>query len=152
MTYKFSKKSIERLKQVHPDLVKVVTRAIELSEVDFSVICGVRSMKEQRILVAEGKSRTLNSKHLVQSDGYSHAIDLAPYPINWKLEFFYPIMEAMRKAAKELNINVRWGGAWVNLNTTSETPEKLIQEYSRARRQAGNKVFIDAPHFELVKN
>lgn len=150
MTYVLSKRSLNKLKGVHPDLVRVVKRALELSEIDFSITCGLRTKDEQVILVREGKSRTMNSKHLVQEDGYSHAVDLVPYPVNWKLEFFYPIMEAMRKASTELDIRVRWGGSWDTITNSLETPQKLIESYSERRRRVGNRVFIDAPHFELV--
>ena len=38
MSFKLGKRSLSNLKGVHPDLVKVVKRAIELTEVDFTVI------------------------------------------------------------------------------------------------------------------
>ena len=78
---KFSKRSKEKLKGVHPDLVKVVKEAIK--HVDFTVLEGVRSLERQEELVRQGKSKTMNSKHLVQIDGYAHALDIAPYPIDW---------------------------------------------------------------------
>lgn len=148
--YQLSNKSLNNLKGVHPDLVKVVKRALELSQTDFSVIEGVRTTERQAQLVAEKRSQTMNSKHLVQSSGYGHAVDLVPYPVNWKLFSFHPIAEAMRKASKELNIRVRWGGAWIDLTRTDKPVNELIEDYSKARRKVGNKVFIDAPHFELV--
>lgn len=146
----FSKRSRDNLKGVHPNLVKVIELALKLSEKDFMIIEGLRTEERQMSLKRQGHSQTLNSKHLVQSDGYGHAIDLVPYPVSWKLEDFYQIVEAVRKASKQLNINVRWGGAWVTLNQTEKTIPELIQEYSQARKRAGNKVFIDAPHFELI--
>ena len=151
MGFKFSKRSLAKLEGVHPDLVKVITTALKLSKVDFSVIEGVRTVAQQRINVATGKSQTMNSKHLKQKDGYSHAVDVVPYPVNWELDSFYPIAEAIQASAKKLNITVRWGGSWSMLNNTDKLPSELIREYSNARRKAGNKVFIDAPHFELIK-
>lgn len=148
--FKFSNKSLKRLEGVHPSLVKVMKRAIELSEVDFSIIQGIRTIDEQRRLVAEGKSLTLNSRHLVQKDGYGYAVDVVSYPVNWSLYAFYPIAKAVRKAAEELNVKVRWGGGWVILNGSTDSPEVLVEKYSLARRKAGNKIFIDAPHFEIV--
>lgn len=147
---KLSNKSIKKLKGVHPNLVKIVERAIEITKADFCVTYGIRTLEEQKKLMAQGKSKTLNSKHLVQSDGYGHAVDLAPYPVKWDLPAFYPIAEAMQIASKELNIPIRWGGAWVTLTTQEDTPEKLIQAYSQRRKMAGKSVFIDAPHFELT--
>ena len=151
MAFKFSKKSLERMNGVHPDLIKVIKRALELSTSDFSITEGVRSLKTQQEYVSAKKSQTMRSKHLVQPDGYGHAVDVVPYPVNWNLFAFYPITEAVRKASKELGIKVRWGGAWVNLDMTDKPVSELVQSYSDARRKAGNKIFIDAPHFELVK-
>lgn len=148
----FSKRSKEKFKGVHPDLVKVFERAIKITKQDFSITQGVRTLTEQRKLVAQKKSQTLNSMHLVQQDGYGHAVDVVPYPVDWELEKFYPIAEAVKKAAEELGIKVRWGGAWILLNNQTLTPKQLVEEYSKARRRVGNKVFIDAPHFEILTN
>lgn len=151
MSYVFSKKSVLKLQGVHPDLVKVITLALSYSKQDFSITEGVRTKEQQALYVRTGKSQTMNSKHLVQSDGFSHAIDVVPYPVSWNLEKFYPIADAVKKASKELGITVRWGGAWVNLNASNQSARELVESYSKARRKTGNKVFIDAPHFELVK-
>lgn len=69
--YKLSKKSLDRMKGVHPDLVKVVKRAIQISEVDFTVTEGLRDIERQRELVKSGASKTMNSRHLT-----GHAVDL----------------------------------------------------------------------------
>lgn len=151
MSFKLGKKSLENLALVHPDLVKVVTKAIELSTSDFSVLEGKRSVEQQKINIAKGVSQTMNSKHLVQSDGYAHAVDLVPYPLNWDLNAFYPIALAMQQASEILNINIRWGGCWSKLNGDKRSPMRMIKEYNDARKKTGNKVFIDAPHFEIIK-
>ena len=78
-TYTLGKTSLSKLNGVHPDLVKVIKRAIELTSQDFSVNEGLRTLERQKRLVAAGASRTLNSKHLKQSDGYGHASDLIPW-------------------------------------------------------------------------
>lgn len=147
---KFSNKSKEKLKGVHPDLVKVLELAITYTKQDFSITEGVRTKEQQVIYVRTGKSQTMNSKHLVQKDGYGHAIDVVPYPVSWELEKFYPIADAISKAAKELKVTVRWGGAWINLNSSNLSAKQLLDNYVKARKKAGNKVFIDAPHFEIV--
>lgn len=147
---KFGKKSKEKMKGVHPDLIKVLELAITYTKQDFSIIEGVRTKQQQAAYVQTGKSRTMNSKHLVQSDGYSHAVDVVPYPISWELEKFYPIADAIAKAAKELNVTVRWGGAWSNLNSSKFSAKQLLDNYVKARKKIGNKVFIDAPHFEII--
>lgn len=151
MSFKLSNKSLNKLTNVHPDLVRVVKKAIEISTTDFSVTEGERSLAQQQANVKKGVSQTLKSKHLKQDDGYVHAVDLVPYPVNWDLNAFYPIANAMQQAAEALNIKVRWGGCWALLNGDKRSPMRMVKEYSDVRRQVGNKVFIDAPHFEIVE-
>lgn len=149
--YKFSNKSKERLNNVHPDLVKVMERAISISKQDFSITQGVRTKSEQTRLVAQGKSKTMNSKHLVQRDGYSHAVDVVPFPVSWDLEKFYVIADAVEKAAEQLNVKIRWGGAWtIFVNGIDDNEKELVQNYSANRRKLRQQAFIDAPHFELA--
>lgn len=105
--YKLSAKSLHRLDGVHPDLVAVVKRAIEITEQDFSVLEGVRSYSRQEMLVKEGKSQTMNSRHLT-----GHAVDLVPFPVSWDWTYFYPIADAMKDAAQELGVDLEWGGDW----------------------------------------
>ena len=148
MSYKLGTRSLQKLEGVHPDLVAVVSRAIELSEQDFSVICGLRTVKEQEALVAKGASQTMKSKHIE-----GNAVDLAAYcdGIRWELNLYDEIADAMRKAAKELGVTLRWGAAWhKNLTDWNGTAEDLMNEYIDLRRSQGRRPFIDAPHFELV--
>lgn len=110
IAFKFGPRSEERLQGVHPDLVKVVRRALELSKVDFSVSEGLRSYERQKQLFAEGKSRTMNSRHLS-----GHAVDL--YPVSkagpeWAPEDFVEVVDAMRRAAKALGIPLTHGADW----------------------------------------
>lgn len=153
MSFGFSKTSIKRMEGLHPDLQRVIYRALELSTQDFSIIEGVRTIEQQRKNVAKGASQTMNSQHLPKADGYGYAVDVAAYisgkGISWDLEYYYLIAEAFEKAAKELNITIRWGGAWVILNTLSESPKQVTMRYSEQRRSEGRKAFIDAGHFEL---
>lgn len=149
--YKFGKSSKEKLKGVHPNLVRVMERAISISKQDFSITQGVRTKFEQTRLVAQGKSKTMNSKHLVQRDGYSHAVDVVPFPVSWDLEKFYVIADAVEKAAEQLNVKIRWGGAWTTfVNGIDDNEKELVQNYSANRRKLRQQVFIDAPHFELA--
>ena len=99
MGYVLGKRSKERLEGVNPDLVAVVCRAIELSEQDFSVICGLRTIQEQEALVAKGASQTMKSKHLE-----GNAVDLMAWVDGgrWELNLYDEIADAMLKAAKEL--------------------------------------------------
>lgn len=108
--FHLSNRSRRRLVGVHPDLVAVVERALELSPVDFTVIEGIRSVARQRKLKAAGASTTLNSRHLT-----GHAVDLAPYvagQVRWDWPLFYPLAEAMKQAAAELAVSIQWGGDW----------------------------------------
>lgn len=77
--YTLGKTSLSKLEGVHPSLVKVIKLAIQKTTQDFSVNEGLRSLDRQKRLVAAGASRTLNSKHLKQADGYGHASDLIPW-------------------------------------------------------------------------
>lgn len=124
--FKFSQRSLNNLNGVHPDLVKVVHRALEISEQDFTVVEGVRSKETQAEYVKKGASKTMNSRHLT-----GHAVDLYPYMGNGKLEMhdwtvFHRVARAMKKAADELNVPIVWGGDW--------------------------KKFPDGPHFELKRS
>lgn len=117
--FTLSSKSLDRLKGVHPELVEVVKRAIEITPIDFMVIEGVRSVEQQKKNVAKGVSKTMNSKHLIQGDGYSHAVDLGPLvdkQIPWDdFSKFKEVSEAMKKAASELGVRITWGGDWKTL-------------------------------------
>ena len=102
---------MERLEGVHPLLVDWALRVVTI--MDCSVIYGVRTMTEQRHMVAIGASQTMNSMHLVQPDGYGHAVDLAPYPIDWKdLDRFHVLGGIGIAVAHEMDIPIRWGGDW----------------------------------------
>lgn len=107
MSYQLGARSLRNLEGVHPDLVSVVERAIELTHQDFTVIEGLRSLERQRELVAAGKSQTMNSRHLT-----GHAVDIAPWPISWDWPQFYAIEWAMKTAARELDVDLEWGGDW----------------------------------------
>lgn len=99
-----------RLKGVHPDLVKVVMRAIELTTVDFTVLEGLRSTERQRTLVDAGASWTLNSRHIT-----GHAVDLGAWvddQVDWSWPLYDKIAKAMKTAADELKIKIVWGGSW----------------------------------------
>ena len=114
------KRSIENLKGVHPDLVRVVERAIKISTVDFTVIEGLRTAARQQQLVKAGASQTMNSRHLT-----GHAVDLAAWvdgTVRWDWPLYDKIADAMKKAAADEGVAIVWGGDWK---------------------------FKDGPHFEL---
>lgn len=119
--FRLGSRSLRRLEGVHPDMVKVVKRAIKISDVDFTITEGLRTLKRQKELYARGASKTLNSRHLT-----GHAVDLAPLingRVSWDWPPFYEIARAMKQAAKDLDIQITWGGDW--------------------------RTFKDGPHFEL---
>lgn len=121
--FKLSRRSRNRLKGVNPDLVKVVERAIELTEIDFGVTEGLRTIERQRELVRAGASKTMKSRHLT-----GHAVDLVAFvegKVRWDWPLYYKIADAMKQAAEELKIPLEWGGDWTT--------------------------FKDGPHFQLCR-
>lgn len=142
MPYKLSNASKTRLDGVHPLLVRIVERAIEISEQDFSVLEGVRSLERQLALYAQGRTVpgkivtwTRVSRHFKSRDGYGHAVDLVPYPLDWDTPAkFDAIARAMFSAAAEFNCTLRWGADWDSDGQLRERGES------------------DSPHFELVVN
>ena len=116
--------SKNNLKGVHPDLVKVVEKAITLTEIDFRVTEGLRSKTRQIELVNKGASKTLNSRHIT-----GHAVDVVALiggVVRWDWPLYDKIAKAFKQAAQELNVPIVWGGDW--------------------------KTFKDGPHFELDRN
>lgn len=145
-------KSVERLKQVHPDLAAVVEMAYELSPTKFKVIEGLRTVETQRKYVATGRSQTMNSYHLAQDDGYSHAVDLAAFPngeLSWDLEYYYDIADAMDNAADALGVTIKWGAAWNTTTTDFDVARDAYNSYIKERKKLGRKAFIDAVHFQI---
>lgn len=113
MSFYLGQRSLSRLEGVHPDLVAVVKRAIEITEVDFAVLEGVRSATRQVQLLATGASTTMRSRHLT-----GHAVDLGAWlngELSWHWSHYDKIYEAMRQAADELEITIEWGGHWSSL-------------------------------------
>lgn len=121
--FQLSIRSLNNLKGVHPDLVKVVKRAIQLTEIDFVVTEGLRSTERQAKLVAMGASHTMKSRHIT-----GHAVDLAAMEgacVRWDWPLYTKLADAMKEAAEELKIPIEWGGDW--------------------------RHFKDGPHFQLPK-
>ena len=103
---KFGKRSKQRLRGVDTRLVNVLNELVKI--MDVTIIEGLRSKQRQEILLKEGKTKTKFSKHIE-----GKAVDLAPYPIDWEDRDRFHYMGGMiRGIAKQLNINVRWGGDW----------------------------------------
>lgn len=127
--FELSEASWRKLHGVHPDLVYIVSNAIKITEVDFTVLEGVRTKQRQVSLVESGASKTLNSRHLT-----GHAVDLGAIidgRVAWDWPLYYEIHRAMLAASLELisyhelgdKFTLEWGGNW--------------------------KTFKDGPHFQL---
>ncbi len=122
--FRLSDRSRRALNGVHPDLVRVVELAIQVTPVDFVVTEGLRSRERQSLLVKQGKSRTMNSRHLT-----GHAVDVAALVdgrISWEFEQYRRIADAFKEAAGKLGVGIEWGGDW--------------------------KRFRDGPHFQLPRS
>ena len=162
MAFKLSERSMSKLRGVHPDLVKVVTTAITLTDVDFGCICGLRTEEEQKELVAKGASKTMNSFHRRQADGFSHAVDLMAYVgsrASWEETLYDNIADAMKAAADQHGVDITWGGAWqvneeirwLNIRDWGGKMKNASLAYVDLRRKQGKRPFYDGPHFELMR-
>ena len=123
MSFVLGKRSLARLEGVHPDLVAVVKRAIEITPQDFAVLEGLRTKERQAQLVQAGASKTLASRHLT-----GHAVDLGVLVdgvVKWDWPLYDQLAKTMKAAAAELHLSIEWGGDW--------------------------KTFKDGPHFQLPK-
>jgi peptidoglycan L-alanyl-D-glutamate endopeptidase CwlK len=118
----YSARSLKNLNGIHPDLRRVIDRALQDSPLDFVVIEGLRTKERQKQLVTQGASKTMNSRHLT-----GHAVDLVPIGPNGKAAFDWPLYDrlgpAVKEAAAKEGVALTWGGDWSS--------------------------FRDGPHFEL---
>ena len=108
--YTLGARSRERLQGLHPDLVKVVERAIQITPIDFTVLEGLRTKARQEQLFKAGASWTMNSRHLT-----GHAVDLGAWldnQVDWSWPLYDKIAQAMKQAADELDVSIIWGGDW----------------------------------------
>ena len=125
MSRKFSTRSLNNLRGIHPDLRRVMDRALQESPLDFIVIEGLRTKERQAQLVAQGASRTMNSRHIT-----GHAVDLLPIGPDGRAAFDWPLYNrlapAVKAAAQAEGVKIVWGGDW--------------------------STFRDGPHFELDRN
>jgi len=148
--YKLGKGSLAKLEGIDDRMIAVVKYAINVTKQDFSVICGMRTIEEQKVLVAKGASQTMKSKHI---DGL--AVDLMAY-VNggrWELNLYDEIADAMSEGAREIDVPIVWGAAWSvpNIAQYGEgNMEDAMNSYIDLRRSQGRRPFIDGPHFELV--
>src|SRR3712207_4903888 len=117
MAITYSKASLDKLRGVHPDLVRVFMRVKEIcpASLDFRITCGLRTKAEQKKLFESGASKTMHSRHLT-----GHAVDVValskdePNGISWKFEKYAALAEIVKLAARDVRVPIRWGGDWDN--------------------------------------
>jgi peptidoglycan L-alanyl-D-glutamate endopeptidase CwlK len=125
----WSERSLKNLSGIHPDLRRVLDRALQDSPIDFVITEGLRTLERQKEMLRIGATTTLNSRHLT-----GHAVDLYAWvDINRDGKVVFEemanprllkrIADAIKEAAKAENVPVIWGGDW--------------------------RTFKDLPHFEL---
>jgi len=122
MSFSLSERSKINLEGVDIRLVRIVEQAIKETAIDFTVTEGLRTPERQQQLVNDGYSQTMKSKHLT-----GHAVDLVAIvngKVSWDKEHYPEIARAMKKAASDQQVKIRWGGDF--------------------------KSFFDGPHWELV--
>jgi peptidoglycan L-alanyl-D-glutamate endopeptidase CwlK len=103
-----SSRDMQRLAGVHPDLVRVISRA--RASADFIVTEGLRTEARQRQLLAAGASQTMHSRHLT-----GHAVDLAALVdgvVRWDWPLYDRLALHVKRAAVEEEVAIVWGGDW----------------------------------------
>lgn len=149
--FELSQRSLSRLDGVDERLVKVVCAAIKRSNVDFGVSEGLRTEERQKELVSKGASKTMKSKHLE-----GKAVDLIGYiggKVSWEITTYDDIADAVKQAAQDEGVKVRWGAAW-HIDDICEyegSMEEAMNDYIDLRRSQRRRPFIDGPHFELTE-
>ena len=121
MSIILGQRSLSRLEGVHPDLVRVVKKAAAMSDLDFTVLEGLRTVERQKVLFASGATKTMNSRHIT-----GHAVDLAPMlggQISWDWPLYARLSKIVKAAAAAEKVPLQWGGDW--------------------------RTFKDGPHWEL---
>ena len=121
MSIILGQRSLSRLEGVHPDLVRVVKKAAAMSDLDFTVLEGLRTVERQKELFANGATKTMNSRHIT-----GHAVDLAPMlggQISWDWPLYARLSKIVKAAAAAEKVPLQWGGDW--------------------------RTFKDGPHWEL---
>ncbi len=140
--FRFGARSEVNLLGVDLGLVRATRYALDICDVDFAVVEGVRSIDRHRKLYAQGRTEpgpivtwTQHSKHC---DGL--AVDLVPInPETGKADWGYSagfsaIAKSMLIAGDECDVVIRWGRDWDR--------DGII----------GEKGETDSPHFERVRN
>ena len=110
MSFKFGKKSLERLNECDVRLQALCEKMLSRSDFDLTITCGYRNKEEQEKAFKEGKSNA----HFGQSKHNcfpSKAVDICPYPIKWDKEDirWHKMVALAYDTARLLNIKIRCG-------------------------------------------
>ena len=119
--FSFSKASLEKMNGVNSKLINLMKEAIKESPYDFGITEGIRTLKRQKELFAQGKTKTLKSYHLV-----GKAVDIKIYvngKITWDFKYYKEVSDHIKEVARKLGYVITWGGDW--------------------------KTFKDGPHFQI---
>lgn len=173
MSHRFSKRSMDRARDVDPVLMAIAVLALARSPVDFGLQEEQsRTLNEQAEKVRRGVSKTMDSAHVIKAGAsFSTGLDLVPYidgvfqwgDNQWRvttktgavIEPFYVIAAAMRDVAVITGVRLIWGGCWDRtLNDLPAGPAAMkaaVEGYKARRKVAGKSAFLDGPHFELAR-
>lgn len=154
MSFRFGRRSEANLVGIHPDLVAAVRLALTLSDIDFSVHEGMRTLERQKKLVASGASRTLDSYHLT-----GDAVDLVPYVdghLRWEMGLCNQVAGAMHEACARLRLRVVWGRVWdselgeLDPELFDSERAAYVRRYQRVHGVERHPL-DDGPHFQRVR-
>lgn len=163
MTYILSQRSLGFVTHVDPRMIAVVQKAISISAQDFGFTAEQsRTLAEERILVAAGRSHTLHSHHIIDCEpgwaqpGFSGAIDAVPWDGSkfiWDWNLIYVVAAAFREASIALAQPITWGGCWdLLMSEYSAGPDGMKAASQNYLARYGGHGFVDGPHFELGAN
>lgn len=134
---RFGPRSLKELRSCDGRLVKLAEASIKVG-MDFTVVHGFRGREQQDDLFERGLSKkpwpSSKHNHMAGTVPCSLAIDVAPWPIDWRdAKRFYHLAGLIRAVAFDLAIPLRWGGDW------------------DGDFELGDQTFMDLGHFELVE-
>lgn len=151
MSFKLSKRSLDRLEGVDERLVEVVKFAITVTKVDFGVVEGLRTPEKQLEYYQKGASQiAVGGKHVE-----GKAVDLMAFigdRVSWEINLYDDIADAMKLAAIKLEVPICWGASWhiPDIRKWDGTMQDAIDSYIKLRQSQGKRPFIDGPHFEIT--
>lgn len=151
MTFKLSKRSLDRLVGVDERLVEVVKYAITVTRVDFGVVEGLRTPEKQLEYFQKGASQiAVGGKHVE-----GKAVDLMAFigdRVSWEINLYDDIADAMKISAIKFDLPICWGAAWhiPDIRKWDGTMQDAMDSYVKLRYSQGKRPFIDGPHFEIT--